>query len=407
MWEPKEAFGRRSVLRLTGGLVGAAVGGSALTGVGSAQTAGWTWQYRDRAGPSEAFDAVRTADGGYLVAGRVSFEPTDTTAWLAKLDADGGLEWSRLYGADDESDDEAEAVAVVELSDGYAFLRRETTYRTGERRTRLVVTDRTGEVRRSRDIGVGVDLVPATDGVVVLGTERADDGTSRVRLVKVDADLDVRWERSYGGERSLGPAEVVRLADGGYAVAATAWPTADCGDADYWLLRTDGAGECCWTRTYDNDGDDDDVAGLAERREDGETRGFALIGRSGDALVRQSGDVVWAVTVGPDGSRRSTRTFEPLSPPEDFPPRPADVEATDEGYVLFGDTVEQYWLAKTDRKLRPRWQEFYDTGVPWFMEHAATDLVTDGGEYGLVGSVYDGGDGNTAEAFVVHVVDDA
>ena len=398
MSNPKEAFGRRSVLRLTGGLVGAVVGGSALTGVGAAQSATWTWQYKYEAEPSEALDAVRTADGGYLIAGRVFVGVLDMSAWLSKLDADGGLEWSRLYDADEEEDDWDEATAVVELSDGYAFLRSETAYSPSPR-TRLVVTDRTGEVRRSREVGVGIDLVTATDGLVVLGDERADDGTLRPTLTKLDADLDVQWERSYAGEGSIAPVELVRLADGGYAVAGTAGPAVDCGDADYWLLRTDDAGERCWVRTYDNDGADDDVAGLAERREDGETRGYALVGWSGDA--------VWAVTAGPEGTRRNARAFEPSSPPGGFPPRLADVEATDDGYVLFGDVVEQYWLTATDPDLRPRWRETYDTGVPWFVEHAASGLVTDRREYGLVGSVYDGGDADTAEAFVVNVVEDA
>ena len=400
MSEPGSAFGRRSALKLTGGLVGAVVVGSALTGVGTAQSATWTRQYRYEVEPSEALDAVRTADGGYLIAGRVFVDVSDMSAWLSKLDADGGLEWSRLYDADEASEDWDEATAVVELSDGYAFLRSETSS-SPSRRARLVVTDRSGEVRRSREVDADVDLATATatDGLVVLGAERADDGTLRPTLTRLDADLDVRWARSYAGEGSVTPVELVRLADGGYAVAGTAGPAADCGDADYWLLRTDDAGERCWVRTYDNDGATDDVTALAERRGGGETREFALVGRSDDA--------VWAVTAGPDGSRRSARTFEPSRAPGGFPPRLADVEATDEGYVLFGDAIEWYWLTATDPDLRPRWRETYDTGVPQFVEHAASDLVTAGGEYGLVGSAYDGGDADTAEAFVVNVVDDA
>ena len=399
-----ERFERRFILRLTGGLVGGGLVGTALTGVGAAQTAEWTESYGYRNQPSEALDAVRTDDGGYVAAGRVFYEVTEMYPWLFALDGDGRLKWARMYGdGADGARRWGEARALAELPDGYAFVADDADDTSG---FWVVATDHDGAVRRSRFVELpsavavrGVDLVAVDGGVVVLAaaTRDSEPRVRRAQLVRLDADLEPRWRRTYGGAESLTPAALVRPADGGYAIAATAGPRDGRNDASYRLLRVDDCGECCWARTYDGGGADDEVAGLAERRRDGETRGYALIGDSDDA--------VRVVATGRDGSLRSARAFYPPRTGE-LLVRAADIESVDGGYALFADTVEQYWLAETDRELDPRRTAVYDSGNPWFDEHIASTLVTSGGEYGLFGTLYDGGDADTARALVVEVADD-
>ena len=405
MWESPEPFGRRSLLRLAGGLVGAGLGGTALTGVGSAQTAEWIRTYAYENELSGASDAVRTDGGGYVASGWVWEGMVDANAWLFELDAAGDLVWSRMYDAETgERGRWGPASALVDLPDGYAFVADDTGTEAG---VWVVVTDREGSVRRSRFVDLpatgtveGVDVVADGDGgftVVAADVESYRPRVVETWLVGLDARLDPRWRRSYGGEGSLEPVGLVRPVDGGYAVAATRWPTAECGDADYRLLRVNAEGECRWARTYDSGGSDV-VGGIAERRRDGETLGYALGGRSDR--------VVWAVTTDADGSLRHSRTFDPVPEGTLYNPTVADIDATDDGYAIFADVIEQYWLAETDRELRLRWEAFYDNGEPQFDSHVATALVTSDGEYGLFGEVLGGGDADTTRAFVVNAVDE-
>jgi hypothetical protein len=139
-----------------------------------------------------------TADGGYVVVGWAAF---GCDIWVLKLDADGTIAWQKAYiGVGTEK-----AYAIQQTLDG---------------------------------------------GYVVAGdTYSFGDGFhADVWILKLNADGNVAWQRTYGasGENETAHA-IQQTADGGYIVACesnTGFPH------NWWILKIDDTGTVIWQRTY-------------------------------------------------------------------------------------------------------------------------------------------------------------
>ncbi len=400
--------GRRQFLRLVGGVASVGVGLPAATGAASARTTAWERTYRHEDEASELTDIARTRDGGYVAVGSTYPVLDEANTWVVKLDADGDAEWNRAYDADptDQYDNDFGS-AVAAVSDGYVVATRD-----GESGSvRVLALDGDGDVTRDRrfdrtessvDGGVDVVAVPdgdGGDGVAVLASSH-EDGDGDVWLLRLDAELGVRWERTYGGGADVEPVGLVRPADGGYAFAAT--ETSESGVETLSLGRVDDCGRLCWRRTYDGAEGDTNAAGLAERRRGGRTAGYAVAGTNHS----EAGWALRAVTAAPDGSVRAARTFDGRYAVG------SDVVAVNEGYALLASASPQeedtdLLLTVVDDGLDVRWREFYGGSSSYdHIEYGAALTYADG-KYGLAGSYLSGGDFDTAQGYVVEVVDEA
>ncbi|MBN1426013.1 hypothetical protein JXA88_15800 [Candidatus Fermentibacteria bacterium] len=85
---------------------------------------------------------------------------------------------------------------------------------------------------------------------------------------------DTLWTKTCGGIGQDKAASVCCAADGGFAIAGTT-TSFGAGGADFWLVRTDAAGETLWTRTYGGPGEDEchDMVATGDG-------GFALAGHT-------------------------------------------------------------------------------------------------------------------------------
>ncbi len=218
---------------------------------------------------------------------------------------------------------------------GVGFMRRYTiTFDQEHRRVQfLPVAARAGEADAFeavlpgpvRERGVHVAAL-ADGGYVVAGvTQRGGDSGADAMLLRADVRGEVMWTRSYGGDREDNGWAVVEL-DDGFALAGF---TKSLGAAgyDFFLVRTDAAGEVLWQKTYGGDGDDRCWA-LA-RSEDG---GFLLAGETDSSGAGErdwlviatdaAGNQMWSKTY---GGARDDRCFS-------IAPGP------DGGWVLAGQT---------------------------------------------------------------------
>jgi len=59
----------------------------------------------------------------------------------------------------------------------------------------------------------------------------------------------VMWSHTYGGAENDYANSVVQTSDGGYAIAGST-QSFGAGNTDFWLVKTDGAGNMKWSRTY-------------------------------------------------------------------------------------------------------------------------------------------------------------
>ena len=109
----------------------------------------------------------------------------------------------------------------------------------------------------------------------------------------------------------------------------------------------------------------------------------------------------------PDGALRATRTFDA----GDFATG-SDVVATDDGYAFLGSGSPlpddlSFFLVTTDEGLDVRWSEYYGRSQSYDHVEEASALTYADGEYSLGGAYLSGGDFDTAQGYVVSVVEDA
>lgn len=222
---------------------------------------------------------VATSDGGYLLVGWIGdegFIDTTSDGWLVKVDANGTQEWNRTYGGADED----VGWGVVETSDGYVFAGTTKSFGGGDSDAWLVKVDANGDAVWNRTYGdaatqVAWDVTVTTDGGFALGGGTAvGSGDNAFWLVKVDADGNEEWSQTYNGPGTDVAKSVIVTSDAGYALAGIGsnlpWGS---GGTDFWLVKTDANGNEQWNVTA---GD-----GSSERPEDViETSdgGYALAG---------------------------------------------------------------------------------------------------------------------------------
>lgn len=132
-----------------------------------------------------------------------------------------------------------------------------------------------GEVDWTRNFGgsnseTAQSVVATSDGgYAILGYTNSQDGditdkTTDVNdywLLKLDADGNLQWNKTYGGSKDDRGQSVIQTSDGGYAIVGYAM--SDDGDGsnnegfhDNWILKLDASGVVEWERSFGFSGHD-------------------------------------------------------------------------------------------------------------------------------------------------------
>lgn len=183
----------------------------------------------------EVRDVARTADGGFVVAGRNDYSGGGATPLLGKLAADGTVEWTRTY----EEGAPSYFNAVVQTPDGgYALAGH-----AGLNANWTLKTDAEGDRAWSaapRE-GEALDVALAADGdVLAAGAVRGTDGFSP-SLTRFAPDGSVRSRMQYD-DVDAARATAVRALSADTVVLAT---------SGFGLLVTDGEGTVRWFQDYE------------------------------------------------------------------------------------------------------------------------------------------------------------
>ncbi|MEO1010350.1 MAG: hypothetical protein AAFX53_03535 [Bacteroidota bacterium] len=240
-------------------------------------------------GHDHSYDLVQTADRGFFFIGflditsaredgftekRLSTSPTAHGVgefWGTKIDAQGNLEWRRYFGGTNND----RAHAVVQADDG---------------------------------------------GFLMAGFSESDDfdisdtkGSYDFWVVKVNAQGQLLWERSYGGTGIEIAQDIAKTADGNYVVAGHTFSTdtditQNHGESDIWLIKISDSGELLWERTYGGSGFD--AAESVRLALDG---GFVLSGnsKSADQDVTENGgeNDIWVLKTDAEGKLLSQKSL--------------------------------------------------------------------------------------------------
>jgi predicted secreted protein len=218
----------------------------------------WSKTYGGTGADSGAGDIIQTSDGGYAISGdTASFGAGSTDYWLIKTDALGNMQWNKTYGG---SLAESDAAMCQTIDGGFALVGDTKSFGVGSNDVWLVKTDAAGNMQWNKTYGgtgadLGINVAQTSDGGYAVAGYTSSFGAGGIDfwLIKTDAAGNMQWNRTYGGPGSDYCFNVVQTSDGGYAVAG---PTNSFGAGNYdiWLVKTDAAGNMQWNKTHGGSG---------------------------------------------------------------------------------------------------------------------------------------------------------
>ena len=233
--------------------------------VSTAHAAEWARTYG-----GTGFDVARsvqqTADGGYIVTGETnSFGPgAYSYVWLLKLDISGNILWQKTFGTSlslrpggggGQGEGGDVGYSVQQTSDGGYIVAGETSSFGVGWDAWLLRLDANGNIIWQKTYG-GTEYdsvysiqVTADGGYIAVGRTLSFVHGYLSWIFKLDANGDVVWQKAFGGHGVNSAASVQQTSDGGYIMAGTTGE-AGAGDTDGWLVKLDTSGNVMWEKTY-------------------------------------------------------------------------------------------------------------------------------------------------------------
>jgi hypothetical protein len=286
-----------------------------------------------------AYSVHRTADGGFIVAGRThSFGAGATDVYLIRTDANGDTLWTKTCGG---TDDDC-GLSVRQTNDGgYVIAGYTESYGVGGD-AYLIRIDTEGDTLWTRAFGgrsddLGMSVQQTTDGGYIIAGHIFSSGAGRydVYLVKTNASGDTLWTRAFGGTSSEEGYSVQQTTDGGYVIAGLTY-SYGAGLNDVYLIRTDVNGDTLWTRTFG--GTDNDGGTSVQQTSDS---GYIIAGTT--ESFGAGNDDVYLIKTDASGDTLWTRTFGGASNEWGYSVQ----QTSDGGYIMTGYT-ESFGAGQTD-----------------------------------------------------------
>ncbi|RDC63908.1 T9SS type A sorting domain-containing protein [Adhaeribacter pallidiroseus] len=336
----------------------------------------------------------QTPDGGYILGGtsaspisgvksQASFGPNDY--WLVKLNANGVKMWDRTFGGSDID----RFSSLVLTNDGGFLL---------------------GGTSNSPVSGSKSD--PDKGGKVA---------SYDFWIVKVNADGSKAWDKTFGGNSYDGLLSLQKTSDGGYILGGESYSgisgdktQASKGDEDYWVIKINADGNKEWDKTFG--GNSSDTLFSLVQTQDG---GYILGGTSysdisGDKSEAKNGYMdYWVIKLKADGTKVWDKTlggnaYEGLT---------TVLQTTDGGYLIGGSSnsdasgdkregnqglnyytdespIYDYWIVKLNANGSKAWDK--TIGSEYDDKMAAAIQLRDG-HYVLAGASNSGVKGDKSE----------
>jgi len=291
-------------------------------------------------GIDQATAVVTTEDGAYMVVGSTYSNDghfaglkstTDADYFLMRVRPDGGVDWTKVYGGDDDE----LATGITKTSDGgyvlVGYSRSDNCFtgsNGGFHDYYILKVDAQGNEIWCQNFGYpGSDqaqnIIETREGDLMVtgffdvsasGGQGNDDrensgtlhGVGEYWGIKLDADGQFFWKRYFGGSNNDRSYNVMQTNDGGFVLIGSSESddfdiTDSKGSYDYWAVKLSAEGDLEWTRSFG--GSEIDIAYDIATTLDGN---FLIVGdaRSNDQDVSTNfGNAdIWLVEIDPQGN---------------------------------------------------------------------------------------------------------
>lgn len=278
----------------------------------------------------------QTSNGGFVIVGN-----TNNLVYLIQTNINGDTIWTKTFGGSNSNTGHSVRQTI---DDGFIIAGETNSFNSGNFDVYLIRTDINGDTIWTRTYGgasddYGYSVCQTFDsGFVVAGYTRSfGAGYDDFYVLRIDANGDTLWTKTYGGADWDDAYSIQQTNDYGFIIVG--WTKSyGAGDADVYLIRTDGNGDTLWTKTFG--GIDWDGASCVQLTDDG---GYLIVG-SGLIKTNSNGDTLW--------TRKLSGGF--------------GLQTNDGGYIITGSKVSgtglQYYdayLIRTDSNGDTLWTKKY------------------------------------------------
>jgi hypothetical protein len=204
-------------------------------------------------GNDEGREIIHTSDDNYVIVGTMgpaTGSLTSQDAFLIKIDLSGTILWQKYYGGSNKE----YGNSVKQCSDGGYILTGQTLSWGQNGDTYIVRTNSSGDtlwtkMHSSPLADEGVWVTVNADDSFAFAIRDSSSSDVDVRILKLDANGGVVWDKLYGSTDKDTPKSICTTADGGYLVGAISrsfgWV-----NPDMWLLKLNASGDTLWSRHF-------------------------------------------------------------------------------------------------------------------------------------------------------------
>jgi hypothetical protein len=281
------------------------------------------------AGDDRGYSVQQTSDGGYIIVGETWTSGGWYDVYLVKVDANGNMQWSKTFGGLNHD----WGFSVQQTRDGgYIIVGVTTSYGAGWADVYLIKVDANGNMQWSKTFGGlnhdwGFSVQQTRDGgyIIVGATMSYGAGGYDVYLVKVDANGNMQWNKTFGGRGDDRGRSVQQTSDGGYIIVGETWTSG--GWYKVYLVKVDANGNMQWSKTFGGRGDDWGYS--VQQTSDG---GYIIVGAT--TSYGAGGEDVYLIKVNANGNMQWNKTFGGRNHDRGYSVQ----QTSDGGYIIVGET---------------------------------------------------------------------
>lgn len=239
------------------------------------------WQKALGGTKSDAAGSIaKTNDGGFIIAGSSSSFDGDLTnnfgitdVWVVKLDATGNILWQQSYGGN--ANDIAESIRQT-TDGGYIIggVTESSSFNVVAPSSNpdylVMKIDANGQLLWRKTFGgSNIDMAEAVvetpdAGFAIVGTTFSNDndvtgykGNGDIWLLKLNANGDLLWQKTLGGNAGEYGTDIINTQDGGLAItgrtnSSNGDVTQNFGGQDAWIAKLSSTGSVIWQRSIGN-----------------------------------------------------------------------------------------------------------------------------------------------------------